>query len=243
MPIKIKPVRDLGPCTLDLDGIKGICSLLDKEFKDVRYIAEDDIWSVFDEPCHTFIEAISQREKLDGFTAETPPFLDSSRVRVEADFIENLIIHPTQENNLDSQLSASQSSRNQHGKKIKLVFNREEAKVIFDIQPQDQDWLDHFLLDLNKFFSPPTLLQKFGGFPLPLMLVDNTLVISFEQPRCHIFLKKKEPNQRLIGIGDDIIASLFYDFLKFIVAAIVTLIAAWILRQFGVDILGMFGGS
>ena len=129
MPVKIKPIRNLDTCTLELDDIKGICALLDKEFNSVRYIAEDGIWSVFDEPSQVFLEAISQRETLDIFSAETPPFLDFSAVRIEAEFIENLIIRPSQENKIDSQTSVSQSRQNPHEKKIKLVFSREEARV------------------------------------------------------------------------------------------------------------------
>ena len=246
MPVRIKPVRDLGPCTLNLEGIKGICALMDREFGRVSYAAEDDIWIVYNEPSTSFLHMIGGRDKLDALTVEAPPPPPESAIKIEAGSIERLVIGSEQ-----GLMGVPEATANVSGgtniptirKSVKLVFNKDEAKVILDIDPDDKDWLDHFLLDLNKHLGPPTFLQGFGGFPIPILFVGGAAVIPIEQPYCHIALKPRQPNQRLIGIGDNIAANVLYDVLKIAIGAIIGLLAAWLLSQYGVDILGVFGGS
>jgi hypothetical protein len=64
MPVRIKPVRDLGKCTLSLESIKGICDLMEKEFGEVSFSAEDGVWEVFNESKSTFLQLIADRDKL-----------------------------------------------------------------------------------------------------------------------------------------------------------------------------------
>ncbi len=184
---------------LDLDGVKGICALMDREFGNVTYNAEDGIWMIFDEPSNSFITNISEREKLDSFSAE------SGQVQ---------------------------------SKRVRLVFNEEEAKGIFDVAPNDSGWLEHFMLDLKKNIRPPSLLQRFGGFPIPLLLVagGSALVVPIKQPYCRISIKSRQPNQRIRGIADNVVANMLYDLLKVAVGAVLLLVAAWVLEQFGIDI-------
>jgi hypothetical protein len=70
MPIRIKPVHDLGPCQLDLESIKGICDLVEQNFNDASFSAEDGVWEVYDARKNELISAISLRETLDSFTVK-----------------------------------------------------------------------------------------------------------------------------------------------------------------------------
>jgi hypothetical protein len=122
-----------------------------------------------------------------------------------------------------------------------LIFNDQEAKVIFDVDPSDNDWVKHFMVDLNELIRPPSLFQRFGGFPIPLLLVGGAVVIPVKQPYCRIIIKAKPPNQRFLEIGDNIFANLLYDLLKVVLGAILAIVAAWLLKQFGFDIFKLLG--
>lgn len=248
MPVRIKPVQDLGPCTLTLKSIKGICALMNKEFENVSFTAEDDIWIVYNEPSTSFLSMIDGRDKLDTFIAEAPPPPFESGIKIEAASIERLIIGsehsiiglPT---TTITNLETETSPPNNHDKRVKLVFNRNEAKVIFDISPNDGDWLEHFMLDLRKHILKPSFLQRFGGIPIPIVFIgDAAAVIPIQQPYCRIILKPEQPNQRLIGIGDNIAANIIYDIMKYVLGAIFGILALWLLSRFGINILGIFGG-
>ncbi len=68
MPIRIKPEHDLGVCTLNYESIEGIVDLVQTEFPNSKYSAEDGVWEIFDENSDEFLSAIQAREKLDSFT-------------------------------------------------------------------------------------------------------------------------------------------------------------------------------
>jgi hypothetical protein len=131
-------------------------------------------------------------------------------------------------------------------KTVRLTFTNKMAEVTFEVPASDHHWLEHFMLDLNKHIRKPSLLQRFGGFPIPLVLVGGAFVIPIQQPYCKINIKPKQANPQLIGIGGNIAASIIYDLLKVMGGFILAFIAAWVLRQFGFDIfkwLGLTGGS
>lgn len=242
MPVRIKPVHDLGPCILTLESIKGICTLMDKEFGDVSFTAEDDIWTVYNEPSGAFLPTIVGRDKLDTFIAEAPPPSLESGVKIEAASIERIIIGAEQSliglpTTTIASLGVGTGTSNAH-KSIRLVFSKEEAKVIFDISPDNKHWLDHFMLDLRKHINAPSFLQRFGGLPIPIVFVSGAVVVPIQQPYCRIILKPRQPNQRRIGIGDNIAANVIYDIMKLVLGAIIGIIALWLLNQFGIDILG-----
>lgn len=247
MPVRIKPIHNLDPCTLNLEGIKGICALIDKEFGHGSYAAEDDIWIVYDESSIPFLDIIDGRDRLDSFTVVAPPPPPESAIKIEARSIENLVIG-SEKNFMgtpETIINVGEGVNKSNAEKtVKLVFSKDKAQVIFDIDPADKDWLDHFLLDLNKHIGPPSFLQRFGGFPIPILFVGGgAAVIPIEQPYCRIVLKPNQPNQRLIGIGDNIAANVIYDILKVAIGAIIGVFAAWLLSRYGVNILGIFGGS
>lgn len=65
MPIRIRPIYNLKPLVVNLEGIFEISALIEANFTHVLYSATDEIWEIYDESRSTFLEAISQREKLD----------------------------------------------------------------------------------------------------------------------------------------------------------------------------------
>jgi len=143
MPIRIKPVYDLGPCVLDLESIQGICALVDQNFGDSSYSGEDDVWEVYDEDAQGFIAAISAREALDTF------MVDASNATETA---------------TETNVSNTVSSR--PGKAIRLIFDKYQASVKFSGPPDQEHWFEHFLIDLKKclrgFGSIITVLATAG---------------------------------------------------------------------------------
>lgn len=76
MPIRVKPVQTLNPCVLDLESIRGICELVQTHFLHFSLTAQDGIWEAYGyASIPEFLEAISQREKLDSFSVEASSLL------------------------------------------------------------------------------------------------------------------------------------------------------------------------
>lgn len=235
MPIRIKPVHKLGPCQLDLSGIEGVCALIIKEFKHSSFRATDTEWEIYEEPVTSFIKAISAREKLDSFTALG--FFDAM----------NPWYDPTDKMVNETLIGGTSkpyySGAGSQVRMVRLLFNESEAKIDFDIPPGDNDWLEHFMFDLKKHIRSPTLLQRFGGFPLPLVLVGGAVVIPIKQPYCKIVIKQKQSSPRAISITDNIAANLLYDGLKILLGVGLAFFSAWILSKFGIDVLKFFRPS
>ncbi len=99
------------------------------------------------------------------------------------------------------------------------------------------------MLDLKKHILKPLFLQRFGSMPIPIVFIDGAAVIPVQQPYCRIILKPKQPNQRLIGIGDNIAANVIYDIMKYVIGALAGILTLWLLNRFGIDILSIFGGG
>lgn len=242
MPVRIKPIRDLGPCTLSLESISGICELMGREFGEVSFAAEDGTWVVFNEPGASFLQLIGTRDKLDTFTAEAPPLDMESGIRIHAASIENLVIGADQSliSLPTTTISGADPSTDEdvNEKRVRLVFSEKEAKVVFDIPPDAEDWLEHFMLDLNKHILPPSLLQRFGGIPIPLVIIQGAFVIPIGQPYCRIILKQSQVNQRLIGIGDNVAANIVYDVLKYVIFFLAGALALWLWDRYGIRLPG-----
>lgn len=67
MPIRITPSLNLGPCVLTLEDIKNIADIVEKEFPQAIFSANDKIWQIYGEPKIPFLDAIAHRDTLDTF--------------------------------------------------------------------------------------------------------------------------------------------------------------------------------
>src|ERR1041385_2803234 len=121
MPIRLKPV------VLDLEGIKGICDLVEQNFDSSKFSAEDGVWEVFNETKDKFISAISPREKLDSFTVKAKNIL-REEIMIQGEML--------QEESAD--------------KVIRIRFDKDQAKVKFTGLHELENWFEHFIIDLKK---------------------------------------------------------------------------------------------
>lgn len=177
MPIRISPLHDLGPCMLNLDSMKNIAGLVERDFVSVTYIAQDNIWEIYDEPNDSFIQEISQRETLDSFTVKASSGLDE-KIR-----------------------------------EIEIVFNEKEARVALTGNPENENWFEHFLIDLRKFIHRPSLSQiairSFGKsdfyIRLPLLFVPVNPKLIISSPYSRIIIQMKPPNLFIESIKANLI--------------------------------------
>jgi hypothetical protein len=216
MPIRIKPKIDLGPCVLTLKCIEGITELVIKEFPDATFSANDYIWEIFDENRAVFIKEISEREKLDEFIVSVKTPALTSTPK--KDLIEE----------------------------IKIVFNKDEATVTCDAHPSQQNWIEHFLLDLNKHILPPSFSQRVanlyrkGELSVSLPVVFGSLLAisldgatdSTKNPYSHIVIKESPPSPFVENIKANLVSSVIWA----LIGALLLLIGQWVWRTYGIDI-------
>lgn len=82
MPVRIKPIQELRPCVLTLEGIQEIIGFVDAEFDTVNFIATDGIWEIFDEPKADFLSEIEKKESLDSFILNAKSSQDDSELEI-----------------------------------------------------------------------------------------------------------------------------------------------------------------
>ena len=236
MPVRIKPVHDFGPCVLDLDGIKNICALVDKDFPNPKYSAEDDMWEVYDESSANFIDLIQTHKKLDSFV-----------VSATNTSVLNLASQPIQPD-----------------KTLKLIFNQYQATLKFTGDESLKRWLNHFFNDLKELIHPPTFrqlinTQKRGGDLEPISLPKTVFITSASAiisglidkgismaltgnsaPYCKIIIQKKEPNQFWNDVKTGLVTNIIWVILGSVGTIILGLIAYFIFIRFGLNVSEWF---
>lgn len=213
MPIRVKPVHDLGPCLLDMESIKGICALVDKTFHYALYSATDGAWELYDEESAGLLAAIVGRTKLDSLTITAP----SAKAR---GIHHDIAVHT------GIQIPAFDDKR-----KVTLDFSSGNASVVFEVSPDEVDWVDHFMLDLKRHLRKPKIWQlrrslwvRYWGFE-----------VNLPETQTLILLKMKEPNASVRSIRDNLASSIIYDIAKIVLGIIIALIAVWLYNRFGID--------
>jgi hypothetical protein len=115
-----------------------------------------------------------------------------------------------------------------------LVFNEKEAKVTLVAAPQNENWFDHFLLDLKKCLLPPSFAQivvhVFGqqdfSFDIRLLLLASTInpLRMVSTPYCRIVIQQKPPNPFIENIKANIAANLIWAIALFLLGALFTFV-------------------
>lgn len=115
-------------------------------------------------------------------------------------------------------------------RRIALVFDQTEAVLRVIASPEQEHWLEHFIIDLKKHISAPTISQR-----LELTTYDKASKASIpapSSPYCKIEISRKEPNPFI----ENIKANLASNAIWLIIGAILILIAQYILAQCGIDL-------
>lgn len=182
MPIRIKPKYDLGLCMLDLEGIKAIAERVNTDFPSALYTAFDGMWEVYDEPKDGFINAISQRQTLDGIKI-------TGSLQTQNDERKLTIVFDDKEANVT--VIASQD-----------YFDWYEHFLI-DIKK--------YILppSLNQRFGSVNDIHF--GIGIPLLLVRPYIPIAIKGTTyCRITIKKKPPNPLMENVKAGIITNFLW---------------------------------
>jgi len=203
MPIRIKPVHDLGPCSLNLASIEGLSALALREFPSATFSATDRVWEIYDEPSRDkFLKAVSLRKNLDTFIIKAP---------------------------LNSNISAPSQA---NPKELELRFTESEAIILFNGSPSDENWFEHFLIDAKKHILSPTFMQLLMYLSTRNSVYLNALrfiipfpiEISIETPYSKIMIQQKAPSPFWENIKANLVSNIIWAILTFALGAVATII-------------------
>lgn len=226
MPIRIKPVYDLGPCILDSASIQEMCALVGQSFNQAHYSAEDGIWEVFDEEAQAFLSAISDRKTLDTF-----------KVKAE------------------NEIGIGEDGYDLNRRSLEMIFDQKQATLRFSAPFAQENWFEHFLFDLKKYIRPPKWQQlilaergKGEDEPLPFTavtrpftggLVEFLTLSAIRSARvryCYIILRRTPPNAFIENIKANLVSNLIWVVIVFAAGILFTLLALWLYTRFGVNV-------
>lgn len=214
MPIRIKPTIELGRCQIDLDGIKKIIDLMNKEFSKVVYKADDDVWEIYLAKAEEFYEAIKTRDKLDSIIIEAELYVDKKHTLIDESSITEL----------DVEMQFLEKS-------MKVVFSAEEASISLSASPEEESWFEHFIIDIEKCFMPlnrieKTIWSKIGVYYI-WPIVEMTTGINYFRPYCVITIKKKLPNPMIENIKANLISNIIWWLLTLVSGGAITFLTLW----------------
>ena len=208
MPVRIKPVYDLGPCRLFLDGIKGISDRVERDFPNVRYGALDGAWEIYDEPRQTFLDAISQRERLDEITIiaekEQPSPISLKIILGKKEANVYLVAAPELQDWFEHFL-------------IDLKKHLEK--------PDFAQLLAYTTSARNKgigWFSAMVVVATVPG--------SFNTTLKFSSAYCKIIIHRRPPNEFVENIKVNLVSNLIWAILVFIAGVIVTLLSTGQIR-------------
>ncbi len=214
MPIRIKPVTDLGPCILDLANIKCICSLIEMSFGSVSCSAEDGIWEIYDADVTQLISAISERAKLDALKIEA---------KVETRII-TLVF-----------------DRYQATIKFSGPYELENWFEHFLIDLRK--CIGHPTLAQSMFAGRERGDYQPIGYPSLLLLqgmTTNAIVAAIRAvPYCRIILHHRPPSSFMENIKANLVSNLIWTIAIFVLGFLAAVLIFWVYSNFGID-LGRF---
>lgn len=221
MPIRIKPVHNLGVCILDLDSIKKICELVEQNFVHSKFSAEDDIWEVYDEDCNAFIAAIQNRETLDSFVVKAyDDNADSLNKRISITF-----------NKYQATVKFSGSYDQEHWFEHFLIDLKKHLRP--------PEFRQYFLLpgstDGNYDPIPPiAALSKVSIDSVPWFV---SLILGLDKSRyALIVIKKKPPNAFVEGVKVNLISNLIWVIIVFLAGTGFAWFTVWLYQRHDVNV-------
>lgn len=251
MPVRIKPIHDLGPCTLDLQNIEEVIALLSKEFDDTICSASDGVWELYDEKPNDLFAYVSKRDKLDTLVFEShtwKPYqwveYERWKMAVQAGMTSeafqprtayimhysSLTIPEERQQELEAQAKLPRT--------VTLTFSATEATFSCVAETDDFAWVQDFLVTLKNRLGQPYLRQRFssrrtvntqvfGHDPITLAATWTSAALT-SAPYCRIQFKESPPNSLFENIKGNLLSNALW--------AIGALVIAYALYKFGVKL-------
>jgi hypothetical protein len=204
MPVRIRPVHDLGPCTLTLEQIQKISELVEQNFPSVTYSAYDGVWEIYDEPKDPFLLAISQRETLDslGIKGSGDPSKEVAIVFNEKEAKVDCTARPEDENWFEH-----------------FLFDLRKF-----IGPPTVRQLTAYLYKDSDAFAP-YLAHTSVLFGIPIRINTSAIIAT---PYCRIVIRQKPPSQLVENIKANLISNIIWVVIVFVSGALFALFLQWI---------------
>ncbi len=119
--------------------------------------------------------------------------------------------------------------------RLELVFSEDEAKVTCIAKPEDDHWLEHFLIDLKNSILRPyykqLIVHKFGKgeiyFRLPFILMPFDTSTAVSTPYCKIIIRQRPPSPFIENIKANLVSNVIW----LIAGGILLFILQWIFRK------------
>lgn len=213
MPVRIKPKHFLKPCRLNLESIEKIAYLIESKLRYVELEAIDGIWEIYNENRERFVEQISKRSRLDSLSISAGVAIAMANV---------------------SQFQRMKELDDLNEKSVTITFDSEKAVVSLTAPPEEEEWFEHFLIDLDKCLLPPSALQKVNYLytntqpylrllPVFRNIFSNTMD-SGTVPYCQIIIKEKPLNPMAENIKANLISNVIWWVLTLIGGGILMLL-------------------
>ena len=212
MPERIKPIQDMGPCSLDLKSLQEITDLVNRSFATCRFSATDGTWEIYDETKERLLDKVAQRESLQSFSATAGSGNDDEplgRRHLRMIFDEyqatiNFIADPGQREWFEH--------------------------FMFDLRKHIHP--ARFSQRLAHAYGGTDFTASLFSAVFLAMPPGRILLADSSTPYTRIVIKEKEPNPLTQAIGANLISSLIWA----IVVIFLTFFAQWVLSRFGIDL-------
>ena len=101
-------------------------------------------------------------------------------------------------------------------REIELVFSNKEAIINCVAPPENENWFEHFMIDINKQILPPSFAQTMAYvygknsfyLSLPISLPIGTMQNS--TPYCRIVIHTKPPNSFIENIKANLVSNIVW---------------------------------
>jgi hypothetical protein len=121
---------------------------------------------------------------------------------------------------------------------LELSFNDTEARVTCDAPPTEENWFEHFLIDVKKCVRSPFYRQLlvYSGheiyLKLPLVFVPFKVNGGQSIPYSKIIIRQKPPSPFIENIKANLVSNIIW----LITGGILVFILQWVLRTYGIDL-------
>lgn len=122
-----------------------------------------------------------------------------------------------------------------------LSFSRTEAKLRCTILPAEEEWLDHFLIDLKKHVLPPTRQQRLIGQGVTFVdaagaafFLSSGQLIKAGPPSnryARIQIKEKPPNAMWEGLKIGVLGNAIWTVLYLLIGTAIGFGIAWFTKK------------
>jgi len=185
-------------------------------------------------PCILTLESIQGIIELVERDFSSPKYsADDGIWQVFDDPKDSFLVAISQRQTLDSFRVKAKVSKSGNDKSVELVFDKDEARIECNANPDQNHWFEHFLIDIKKHIRPPSFSQIaiYRGMGsrefylrIPLLFIPLDTSVAVSTPYCKIVIRKKAPDPFRENIKANLVSNAIWAIMVFILGVLLTLI-------------------